>query len=728
MRNKIFVMRAGFHFDLQRFDGAVCKIGSTEYETFAAAINAATSGDTITLLADVTEDVTISGKALTLDLDGKTLTGDVALSDGSLTIDGKTFTVTTGSATATFTNGSLTKITGSDEKDVIANDFAGVTINAGKGSDNITNNGAHVTIERSEGADTVTNNGDHSTISTQSTVTNNGDHCTIDNSESSWITTLGENVTEVTFTSTKTGFSLPSAISTFEQTEDGFIVNGVTVKGYGTAISQKTGDPTWSAYYPGDTSTPIVWDGTPNPNSAFYDGSVSMKYNYTAGAYIYGDNQVRYRTEGEGTFLTISGVASRKIVNSGSEGTYDNLDVSNYIQIDPVEGSITDYVVKVSKEIMHNRYSSSGKSQAIFALSFSRKTFDSDVGKNYTLAFGNGYTSEDESHMATDGTWETVNDGYKYSAGTTAGLYIDGGKYMRYKDADTTAVDRFTLTGLKNGLTSEQLSTGVTFSGNTVLLSESILDGATKLSVSEGYELDFDAEAKPKFHELTLPEGIEIEGAIEFGGKYYAKDGSIVTIGDETFTIDGDKHYYVDSDGKIRLTDATILEGSETSLDEGWYIVNSDLTIDEQLTFSGDANLILADGAKLTINYNAEGIFIDGTLNIYGQSSGTGNLEATGNNGIFANNGNININGGQITANGYFDGIFATGDVNIYGGQVTANGTNENGIFANSTINLSWTKATDFIDVSSYSVTPNFTKRFYDASGNVYDERENYCA
>ena len=49
----------------------MCKIGDVEYSTLTEAIAAAISGDTITLLADVTENVTLNGKTLTLDLDGK---------------------------------------------------------------------------------------------------------------------------------------------------------------------------------------------------------------------------------------------------------------------------------------------------------------------------------------------------------------------------------------------------------------------------------------------------------------------------------------------------------------------------------------------------------------------------------------------------------------------------------------------------------------------------------
>ena len=53
---------------------AVATIGENKYTSLAKAIAAAQDDDTVTLVADTTEDITISGKKLTLDLGGKTLT------------------------------------------------------------------------------------------------------------------------------------------------------------------------------------------------------------------------------------------------------------------------------------------------------------------------------------------------------------------------------------------------------------------------------------------------------------------------------------------------------------------------------------------------------------------------------------------------------------------------------------------------------------------------------
>ena len=91
-------------------------------------------------------------------------------------------------------------------------------------------------------------------------------------------------------------------------------------------------------------------------------------------------------------------------------------------------------------------------------------------------------------------------------------------------------------------------------------------------------------------------------------------------------------------------------------------------------------NLILCDGAKLTVNSSENGI--DGSncnLTIYGQILGTGELEVNGrgdsstSSGIFVSSCDVTINGGSVYASGEY-GISA-GTVTINGGSVTASGT-----------------------------------------------------
>lgn len=80
---------------------AVASVGDSKYQSLSEAIDAAQNGQTVTLLADATEDVTVAaGKNITLDLGGKTLTNTNANPKQA------TLTIAQG-ATATVKNGSV---------------------------------------------------------------------------------------------------------------------------------------------------------------------------------------------------------------------------------------------------------------------------------------------------------------------------------------------------------------------------------------------------------------------------------------------------------------------------------------------------------------------------------------------------------------------------------------------------------------------------------------------
>lgn len=76
-------------------EAAVAEVNGKSYSSLQAAINAAQDGQTITLLADATEDVAIS-KSITLDLDGKTLTNTNS-GKATISVQGGTVTVKNGS-------------------------------------------------------------------------------------------------------------------------------------------------------------------------------------------------------------------------------------------------------------------------------------------------------------------------------------------------------------------------------------------------------------------------------------------------------------------------------------------------------------------------------------------------------------------------------------------------------------------------------------------------------
>ena len=163
-------------------------------------------------------------------------------------------------------------------------------------------------------------------------------------------------------------------------------------------------------------------------------------------------------------------------------------------------------------------------------------------------------------------------------------------------------------------------------------------------------------------------------------------------------------------------TTATEVTASDTAWDSnttgGWYVAQSDVTINQRVTVTGEVHLILADGCTLTVNGGIQVADNDNdpsngssnSLTIYGQSGGTGKLIATltggscnaaiGGNGqkvedddiggIGAPGGTVTIHGGTVTAKGGdlgagIDGgsgntAGAGGTVTITGGTVTAQG------------------------------------------------------
>ena len=80
----------------------VAQVGETKYESLQEAINAATAGDTVTLLADITEDVAVN-KSLTIDGAGFKYTGNISVEGSTVEatvknvnfVDGTFYAITT---------------------------------------------------------------------------------------------------------------------------------------------------------------------------------------------------------------------------------------------------------------------------------------------------------------------------------------------------------------------------------------------------------------------------------------------------------------------------------------------------------------------------------------------------------------------------------------------------------------------------------------------------------
>lgn len=146
---------------------------------------------------------------------------------------------------------------------------------------------------------------------------------------------------------------------------------------------------------------------------------------------------------------------------------------------------------------------------------------------------------------------------------------------------------------------------------------------------------------------------------------------------------------YIDADGN-RVTlpsgvSATVVTADDTTLADGWYIVNNDVTISERITISGNVNLILGDGYTFTAG---KGIQVgSGTsLSIYAQSTSAGSMGSLVAN-VFGEDtltaiggsntkgcGDITINGGAIRVTGGRTGAAIGGASGGTGGNIQING------------------------------------------------------
>ena len=200
------------------------------------------------------------------------------------------------------------------------------------------------------------------------------------------------------------------------------------------------------------------------------------------------------------------------------------------------------------------------------------------------------------------------------------------------------------------------------------------------------------------------------------GGKYYRSTLTMAAAATgNTYRVYTSGTAYTD---EAIPSDAVTVTSTTTTWAAGTYVVSEDVTISGDVTLTGDVNLILSDGAELTVN----GIFsnpLDNSdnrtysMNIYGQSGGTGKLTMK-HSAINAMAHNLNIHGGTITikdggveqaiettgrlnvfhgtidVHGAYGGIISLGNMFVYGGTITASSdANTAAIMANHDLTIS---------------------------------------
>ena len=158
-----------------------------------------------------------------------------------------------------------------------------------------------------------------------------------------------------------------------------------------------------------------------------------------------------------------------------------------------------------------------------------------------------------------------------------------------------------------------------------------------------------------------------------------------------------------------------VLDGSETSLVGGWYMVNSNITFDRTLTFSGDAHLILANDKEMKVGKGDEPINANGITSKGGTTCS-----------LTIHSQTIGEHAGKLSVRGKGDNnIYMSGYLAVYGARLSAEGHNNNsqgtpnhGIFASQNVTIA-----QHADVYAYAAQAGIiADSKVSATGtNVYD-------
>ena len=214
-------------------------------------------------------------------------------------------------------------------------------------------------------------------------------------------------------------------------------------------------------------------------------------------------------------------------------------------------------------------------------------------------------------------------------------------------------------------------------------------DKLTTMTKDEQNAVYADLQAAYEAYEaLTEDEQALLTGTEVFESLFHFFNGMVNLLAENGVS-------YLDKNGSKQTADnVTVVDGSMTAWSDGWYVVNSPVTIDSRVSVSGEVHLILADNASLTAN-NGINVEEGNSFSVYAQSVGEnmGTLTATGQDDasiagigseVGASCGTITINGGNVTATGGGSaaGIGggwkgSSGTITIHGGNVKANGGDE---------------------------------------------------
>ena len=201
---------------------------------------------------------------------------------------------------------------------------------------------------------------------------------------------------------------------------------------------------------------------------------------------------------------------------------------------------------------------------------------------------------------------------------------------------------------------------------------------------------------KPKTYKVTLQEGTEdatnwtvpeeaAEGAsvtATYSGEKKVKSVKAVKKGgavDNTYLKwDADQKKLVATDIPAEVTMVANAD-ADVNWEAGTYVVEGDVTIGGTIALLGNVDLIIKDGAKLTVNSYILGS--DKNLSIYGQANQSGQLVVNSSGDAIVSITTLEVHSCKVkaTTSGDACGGFYIDEINVYGGSVDAEYTGTQG-------------------------------------------------
>ena len=227
---------------------------------------------------------------------------------------------------------------------------------------------------------------------------------------------------------------------------------------------------------------------------------------------------------------------------------------------------------------------------------------------------------------------------------------------------------------------------------STVSLTFSSWDGISDISeivftiAPTGYSITLDEGTGNKDSqnwEIT-PQSSELSGSeavtVKYNGSREVKSVTVVKkvekAVDNTYqTWDGTQKKLVAKEMPTEVTTVSSAD-ADVTWSAGTYVVEGEVKINGTIELSGDVNLIIKDGAKLTAN---KIIGNSNKLYIYGQAQMTGELVVNCNNGdAIRELSSLEVHSAKVTATSSVNASGGIGEIstfNVYGGLVDAKGT-----------------------------------------------------